>query len=69
MSGIFPPLRRGSSDRHARVNKLASMMKNKGDKTTDQIIGQFCYEESVSVRVTKEYLEILILAGIVKKEE
>ena len=44
-------------------------MKNKGDKTTDQIIGQFCYEESVSVRVTKEYLEILILAGIVKKEE
>ena len=69
MSGIFPPLRRGSSDRHARVNKLASMMKNKGDKTTDQIIGQFCYEESVSVRLTKEYLEILILAGIVKKEE
>ncbi len=69
MSGIFPPLRRGSSDRHARINKLATMMKNRGDKTVDQIIGQFCYEESVSIRVTKEYLEILYMAGIVKKEE
>jgi len=69
MSGLFPPLRKGSSDRHARVNKLASMMKNKGDKTIDEIIGKFCYEESVSIRVAKEYLEILILAGIVKKEE
>lgn len=68
MSGLFPPLRRGSSDRHARVNKLASMMKNKGDRTTDEIIGQFCYEESVSIRVAKEYLEILFLAGIIKKE-
>ena len=69
MSGLFPPLRKGSSDRHARVNKLASMMRNKGKKTTDEIIGQFCYEESVSIRVTKEYLEILFLAGIIKKEE
>lgn len=68
MSGIFPPLRRGSSDRHARINKLATMMKNKGTKTTDQIIGQFCYEESVSIRVAKEYLEILYLANIIKRE-
>jgi hypothetical protein len=68
LSGIFPPLRRGSSDRHARINKLATMMKNKGTKTTDQIIGQFCYEESVSIRVAKEYLEILYLANIIKRE-
>jgi hypothetical protein len=44
------------------------MIKNKGDKTTDQIIGQFCYEESVSIRVAKEYLEILYLANIIKRE-
>lgn len=69
MSGLFPPLRRGSSDRHARVNKLATMIKNKGDKTTDEVIGQFCYEESVSIRVAKEYLEILYFAKILKKEE
>ena len=68
MSGIFPPLRRGSSDRHARINKLATMIKNKDEKTVEEIIGQFCYEESVSIRVTKEYLEILYLANIIKRE-
>lgn len=69
MSGLFPPLRKGSSDRHARVNKLATMIRGKGDKTIDEVIGKFCYDESVSIRVAKEYLEILFLAGIIKKEE
>jgi hypothetical protein len=68
MSGLYPPLRKGSSDRHARVNKLATMMKNKGEKTEREILGQFCYEESVSIRVAKEYLEILYLANIIKRE-
>lgn len=68
MSGIFPPLRRGSSERQARINKLKIMLTNKGDKTEDQIIAQFCYEEAVSVRVTNEYLKILELAGIIKRE-
>jgi len=44
------------------------MIKNKDEKTVEEIIGQFCYEESVSIRVTKEYLEILYLANIIKRE-
>ena len=66
MSGIFPPLRRGSSDRHARINKLSTMIKNKGEKTDKEVIALFCYEENVSIRVAKEYLEILKLAGIIE---
>jgi|GEM_PF-3133234 hypothetical protein len=68
MSGLYPPLRKGSSDRHARINKLAKMMKEKENKSDKEIIALFCYEESVSVRVANEYLEILYLAGILKKE-
>lgn len=69
MSGIFPPLRKGSADRNARINKLKLMISNKGDKTEEEIIGQFCYEEAVSIRIAREYLEILHLAGIIKREE
>jgi hypothetical protein len=65
---VFPPLRKGSSDRQARIVKLKTMMLNKGDKTTDQIMAQFCLEESVSIRIAKEYLSILELAGVLKKE-
>jgi len=65
---IFPPLRRGSSDRQARINKLKTMFQNKGDKTTEQILAQFCYEEAVSFRIANEYLKILELACIIKKE-
>lgn len=68
MSGIFPPLRKGSADRQARINKLKTMIQNKGDKSEETIIGQFCYEEAVSIRIAQEYLEILYLAGILKKE-
>lgn len=68
MSGLFPPLRRGSSDRQARINKLAIMMKNKGDKMDKEILAKFCYEEVVSIRIAREYLEILYLAGIIKRE-
>ena len=68
MSGIFPPLRKGSADRQARINKLKSMIQNKNDKTEEQIIAQFCYEEAVSIRIAQEYLGILYLAGILKKE-
>jgi hypothetical protein len=66
MSGLFPPLRKGSSDRQARINKLRTMLQNKGDKTEEQIIAQFCYEEAVSIRTTREYLDILKLSGILK---
>ena len=66
--GLFPPLRKGSSDRQARVNKLAKMMREKGDKSQEEILAKFCYEEAVSIRAAKEYLEILFLAGIIKKE-
>lgn len=41
------------------------MLLNKGDKTEDQIIAQFCYEEAVSIRIAHEYLTILKLAGII----
>jgi hypothetical protein len=68
MSGIYPPLRKGSSDRQARINKLRSMLQNKGDKTTEQILGKFCFEESISVRMAREYLKILELAGVIKDE-
>ena len=64
---LYPSLRKGSSDRHARINKLASMMKNKEGKTDKEIIAKFCYEENVSIRVVHEYLEILYLAGILQK--
>lgn len=63
--GLYPPLRKGSSDRNARVNKLKTMLQNKGEKTEEEIIAQFCYEESVSIRVTHEYLNILKLAKII----
>ena len=66
MSGIFPPLRKGSADRQARMIKLRTMLEGKGDKTEEEIIAQFCYEEAVSIRVAKEYLGILKLAGIYK---
>ena len=66
MSGIFPPLRKGSSDRQARITKLRTMIQNKGDKSIDQIIGTFCLEEAVSIRIAREYLKILELAGIIK---
>jgi len=66
---IFPPLRKGSSDRQARINKLKTMLLGKGDKTEEQIIAQFCYEEAVSIRIANEYLVILYLAGILKREE
>jgi len=65
---IFPPLRRGSSDRQARINKLKTMLLNKGDKSEEAIIGLFCYEEAVSIRIANEYLKILELAGILKRE-
>lgn len=68
MSGIFPPLRKGSSDRQARITKLRTMIQNKGDKSMDQIIGTFCFEEAVSIRVVKEYIKILELAGIIKTD-
>jgi len=68
MNGIFPPLRKGSSDRQARITKLRSMIQNKGDKSMDQIIGTFCFEETVSIRVAKEYKKILELAGIIKTD-
>jgi hypothetical protein len=68
MSGLFPPLRKGSADRQARINKLKTMLQNKGDKTTEQIVAQFCYEEAVSFRIANEYLRILDLAGIIKKD-
>lgn len=68
MSGLFPTLRKGSSDRQARINKLRTMLQNKGDKTDKEIIAQFCYEEAVSIRIAHEYLEILYLAGIMKRE-
>ncbi len=60
-------LRKGSAERQARINKLNIMLADKGDKTTEQIIAQFCYEEAVSIRVANEYLKILELAGILKK--
>jgi hypothetical protein len=66
---IFPALRKGSSDRQARMNKLKLLIANKGEKTEDEIIAQFCYEEAVSIRIAKEYLDILHLAGIIKREE
>jgi len=66
---IFPPLRKGSSDRQARINKLKTMLLGKSDKTEEQIIAQFCYEEAVSIRIANEYLAILYLAGILKREE
>jgi hypothetical protein len=66
--GLFPPLRKGSSDRLARINKLKAMLLNKSDKTEEQIIAQFCYEEAVSIRVTNEYIKILELANIIKRE-
>jgi hypothetical protein len=69
LSGLFPPLRKGSADRHARINKLATMMRNKGDKTEKEILAKFCYEEAVSIRIAREYLEILYLAGIIKRGE
>lgn len=62
---IFPPLRKGSSDRQARINKLKIMLQNKSDKTEEQVIAQFCYEEAVSIRIAHEYLSILKLAGII----
>lgn len=68
MSGIFPPLRKGSADRQARINKLKIMLQNKGDKTVEEIIAKFCYEEAVSIRITREYLEILYLAEIIKRD-
>jgi hypothetical protein len=46
--------------------KLKDMLENKGEKSEDEIIAQFCYEESVSIRVAREYLGILKLAGIYK---
>jgi predicted transcriptional regulator len=61
-------LRKGSAERQARINKLKVMLTDKGDKTTEQIIAQFCYEEAVSIRVANEYLDILHLAGILKKD-
>jgi hypothetical protein len=67
MSSIFPPLRKGSSDRQARINKLKIMLTNKGDKTEEQVVAQFCYEEVVSIRIANEYLKILELAGIIKR--
>lgn len=60
-------LRKGSAERQARMNKLKVMLTDKGDKTTEQIIAQFCYEEAVSIRVASEYLKILESAGILKK--
>lgn len=68
MSGIFPPLRKGSSDRQARIVKLKSLIQNKGDKSMDQIIGTFCLEEAVSIRIANEYLKILKLSGVIKDE-
>jgi hypothetical protein len=65
---MYPPLRKGSSDRKARINKLKTMFLNKGDKSEEVIIAQFCYEEAVSVRIANEYLKILELAGLLKKE-
>jgi hypothetical protein len=62
---IYPPLRKGSSDRQARINKLKTLLENRGDKTVDQIIAKFCYEEAVSIRMAHEYLNILEFAGIV----
>jgi hypothetical protein len=41
------------------------MLLNKGEKTEEQIIAQFCYEEAVSIRIANEYLSILKLAGII----
>jgi hypothetical protein len=66
LSGIYPPLRRGSSDRQARINKLKMMFQNKGNKTEEEIIARFCYEEAVSIRTAREYLEILKLSGVLK---
>jgi Fe2+ or Zn2+ uptake regulation protein len=66
---IFTPLRKGSADRQARMNKLKILLSNKGEKTVDQILGQFCYEESISIRMAREYLHILELAGIVNTKE
>jgi hypothetical protein len=41
------------------------MMLGKGEKTEDEIIAQFCYEEAVSIRIAREYFSILKLAGII----
>lgn len=65
MSGIFPPLRKGSADRQARINKLKTMLQNKGEKAEEEIIAQFCLEESVSIRMAHEYRKILELSGII----
>jgi hypothetical protein len=65
-SGLFPPLRKGSSNRQARINKLKTMLQNKNDKTEEEIIATFCYEEAVSIRVAREYLQILKLSGVLK---
>jgi hypothetical protein len=66
VSGLFSPLRKGSSDRQARINKLRVMLQNKGEKSEEEILAKFCYEEAVSIRITREYLKILELAGILK---
>jgi len=41
------------------------MLLGKGDKKEEEIIAQFCYEEAVSIRIAREYLSILKLAGII----
>lgn len=66
MSGLFPPLRKGSEDRRARMNKLKTMLMNKGDKSEEQVIAQFCIEEGICLRKAKEYMSLLELAGLLK---
>lgn len=68
MNNIFSSLRKSSSDRQARINKLKTMIQNKDNKTEEQIIAQFCYEEAVSIRIANEYLRILELAGILSQK-
>jgi len=59
------PLRRGTTmaDRRTRIEKLEKLIKEEGSKDLEALIAKFAYEEGISVRCAKEYLDMLKKSG------
>jgi hypothetical protein len=66
LSGILPPLRKGSVERRARIRKLEGLIKTMGPTDDlDKILAKFAYEEGISIRCAKEYVDLLKKAGVI----
>lgn len=58
---------RGSSltDRRVRIQKLETLIKEKGIENIEKLLKEFAYAEGISLRCAREYYSVLKGAGVV----